>query len=380
MSKSFKKLALAVGVTAGLAAASMPTQAIMQGIAGEALLVPLTVWGGSGVLADPFVNTLMRVTVPGAMGFDTIPNEFTASHTTPTNANWALTPNDPSLTPSNAIHWYFFSKRSVHLINGGAKVTADDVVELNWQDLAQGRFKDVPGYMVIGTTAARSHGPADFSMFGEAWVVAQDPTTPRVISAPIPVLAMNDGDDGPIGTPVSVDDQVKYGTSGNPVDVSPLISGMRTNRSDGLNDDFVVFDLALSNRTFPTIHVVWLDQNLNSLVDVDVFDTNEQSLSDVIPLPDELNVVYVEPRPPVAGLIPPLWATQNVNLQVPTVVPTDSGFVRYVINEYVDNNIDAPESSGVAFALVFGAAGAGTPNRLDGVVTLGQERGTFKFR
>jgi hypothetical protein len=389
MTTNFKKLALAVGVTAGLAAVSMPSQALITGAAGEALLVPLVVYGGLGTSFDPFVNTVIRVTIPSTVGFDTIPNEFTAPHTTPTNPGPTLFPADKDLAGGNYIHWYWFDKRSLHRLNRKVKVTADDVVEINWRYEAGTAWVDQAGYMIIGTEAARSGAAANFAMYGDAWLLFDDPTTVRTFTAYQPVLPMSDGADGPQGTPVSVDDQVKYTAGGIPRNASPLISGMRTNRSDGDLSDATVWDLALSDRTFPTIQVIWLDTNLGSgnYVAVDVFDTTELTCSGTIPLPYELNVVWVPSTytpEATSTYTAPRWVTQDEVLCTPHgSLATDNGFVRYVLPEYRDTNIDAPETAGATFSLTYepavGVSGLPYPNALEAATNIGHERGTYKF-
>jgi hypothetical protein len=345
MNKNLMKVVLGAAVAASVTAASMPSRAIMVGVAGEALLVPLVVWGGSGTTADPNVNTIIRVTIPDTFGFDSLPNIFTAPHTTPTWSSAALFPPDPdrnwpgkSSILTSAIHWYWFDQYSVHRLNRGVPVTANDVVEINWRDVAGRAWANQRGYMVIGTEAARTGAPANFAMFGDAWLVfsnrveSEDSDT-RARAAMVPVLPMSDGADGPFNSPVTVDDNVKY-ANGIPRQVSPLISGMRTNRSDGERDDTTVFDLTLGKRYDGlTISVVWLDVNQGS---------------------------------PASN---PTGPTVN----------DEGGLVTYNLPEYIDNNVDAPESAGVAFSLILGSDVLYTPpNTLWGGTTLGHERGTFK--
>ncbi|UHD14527.1 hypothetical protein [Thiocapsa bogorovii] len=92
MSSNFKKLAIAAGVSAGLAVVSAPSYAVIAGPVGEALLIPLVAHGGDQPLAS---NTIIQVTIPGTVGFDGIPNNFTAPHTTPTNPGPTLYPERP---------------------------------------------------------------------------------------------------------------------------------------------------------------------------------------------------------------------------------------------------------------------------------------------
>ena len=58
MNAKFKKLAIAAGVSTALAGASMPSHALVEGLPGEALLVPF-------VLAVGGVDTIVQLTVAG---------------------------------------------------------------------------------------------------------------------------------------------------------------------------------------------------------------------------------------------------------------------------------------------------------------------------
>ena len=380
MNPNFKKLALAASITAGLGAASLPANAIVVGAAGEALLVPLVVHGGDQAGAS---NTYINVTVPGTVGFDGVPNDLTAPWTTPTNPGPTLFPDSEALEGGNEIHWYWFDQESKHQLNGQAPVTADDVVTIDWLEASDGDFAGQPGYMVIGTEQARTRAAADFAMFGEAWLELYDPFFGIGTLAPIPVLPMADGADGASDSRPTRLDNVKYFGNGIPRAVSPLISGMRTNRSDGLSDDFTVFNLALGDRNFPSVHIVWLDTNLGGAgggLGVNVFDSDERVCSDAVDLPDELNVIW----------IPDVWGTAAESPIGPDVQVQDyclpdgatfsrdaeaPGFVTYFLPEYIDNNIDAPESAGVAFSIHMDWD---ANDQLRFTSSVGQERGTYK--
>ena len=424
MTSRFKKLALASAVTTGLAGAALPASAAVLGGAGEALLIPLVVWSGGsfndpncdrpnpdfpGPIAcinsgyTPAVDTLIEVWVPGSVGWDDIPNIYTAQHTTPTNGtapfypDTALSPPDQDLlspVPGVAqISWFWFDERSVIRDSGTQNVTPNDVVQISWTQQAQGSHEDDPGYMVIVNTAARNGSEALFSMFGNAWITGAihfDPPDQRpfpsgigfpLIGGSIPVLAMNDGADGP-NVPTTncahprLEDSVKY-RGGRPCAVSPVVSGFRTNRSDG-NEDLFAWDMTMSNRLLPTIHVVWVDQNLDDtaaidakypgnsafpspLATVDVYDLDELSEDVTVALPNELNVLWI---PPAWETEPTILAPWNQPFQWTTDVawmpaPTNqnpasvltSGFAHYIIDEYIDTNVGVPESSAFAFAI-----------------------------
>ncbi len=92
--RKLNKLAAAVAIV--LAGSSVPAGAAVLGGAGEALLIPLVVWSG-GNFNDPecdadsrgpatvtghrlhaAVDTVIELWIPGAVGFDDIPNIYTA--------------------------------------------------------------------------------------------------------------------------------------------------------------------------------------------------------------------------------------------------------------------------------------------------------------
>jgi len=465
MTTRLKKLALATAVTAGLAGASLPAHSMVLGAAGEALLVPLVVWSGGtywvdgGTLTDqgiprgytPAVDTIIEVLVPGSIGFDAVPNIFTAMHTTPTNTPTSLKPSDPDLalypggSPPNdtgisVIHWYWFDKRSIERASDDIPVTADQVVQISWTQAAYGRFENEPGYMIIANESARTGNAAQFSMFGNAWLTGAfhfDPVERStdnnpdaasqidfgigfpMVGASIPVLPMSDGADSSSEHP-NAQDSVKY-WGGSPAEASPVIAGMRTNRSDGQPDGFA-FDLSLSDRRVPTIHVIWFDQNLNNQsedgeptiselyptntarisdrANTDTFDDQENSCNGTVTLPNELNVVWIpaayETDPSDLDFInePFLWATQT-QLYCVVADPTNTrglpyaaenrGFVQYRMREYLDTAVGFAESSMVAFsikvdgALVSNDVGA-TPDAAVILLesALGHDLGTFK--
>jgi hypothetical protein len=403
MNTRFKKLALATAVAAGLAVVSLPSQALIVGAAGDALLIPLVVWGnGSSNSNTEFddVNTVIEVTLPSSIGHEDVANIYTAHWSTPTSPSLALSDVDKDLQDASTakIKWFWFDKKSVKRKDGSRAVSPDDVVQLNWRQISGGNFNNEPGYMVISTITATQRKAADFAMFGQAYLTSGFPG----ISASIPVLPMNDGADGKLGAL----NNVVYSAAGVPIQVSPLVSGSRNNYADGsLPDsaDVWVFDLMLSDRYVPTIHVVWLDQNTGyKSVPVNVFDTEEHSCSDNIPLPYELTVTVIKPLPcddikvtrdnSECGVTLPdttRWPTQvkdglcTDGLNLRARGENVGGYVQYLMDEYQDIGSMKAESSGVAFALKY----AEIPDRgLDDWIerfvyadtALANDRGMFK--
>lgn len=393
MTQNFKKLAIAAGVSVGMAALSMPSHAVIQGAPGEALLIPLVVYHDAAFAGDYTANTIVQVTIPSTVGFDTVPNDFTAPNTTPTATPPTLLSSYDSLDPTNTIHWFWFDQESIHQLDQKIKVTADDVVQINWREEAASSviWNGVAGYMVVSTDAGTSSQAADFSMYGDAWLeldVDGAGTVPASL-ATIPVLPMSDGEDGPIDTPVSNSDNVKY-IGGIPSEVSPTVSGIRTNASTGALDDLTVFDLPLNTHTAPTMHVVWIDKNLSdddylgdaaNAIPVNVFDSEENDCSATTALPYELNVIWVPRATGDTSVSLPFFSTSKARLCAPSSgYATEAGFVQYQIREYIDTGIDAPESAAVAFSLLWSSDLDTTPGSFEITTVLAHERGTFKLR
>jgi len=388
MNVKFKKLALAAGITAALGGVSMPTHAIIQGAAGEALLVPFALWDTVGG-----VNTIVELTIPGSVGHDTIPNHYTASHTTP--GSWALDVVNPALEPpfSNHGHWYFFNHKSGHEVDGPFPVSVDDWYLFNAK-VEIGKLRPdldgVKGYLIFTTSKASTHAAADFSFFGEAHLVFNQSS--GVVNAELPVLPLNDGIDLPGQIWPTGDNQVIYDGNQIPMQASPLFSGMRTNWSDGKQNN-TVWDLTLNNRNSPTLHVFWNDVNQGTqkpvgtsnftpsggdLAALNVYDTDEFPCSTSVPLPWELNVIWISTASQYS--FAPKWVDNVTSYCFPNG-PTDKtqGFVRYSLPEWIDTNINAPESAAVAFSITLTDPSSGGAGFLTPIITeLGHERGKFQ--
>lgn len=412
--KAFQKLALTSAIGVSLAAASLPSYAIVEAIA-EAQLIPLVVYahGEEEGQAAGDVNTVINVTVPNVIGWEDVANTFLAPNTSPTNPTVGpgalLFPDNQALLEpiSSYIHWYWFDYRSIHRINRRVPVTPDDMVQINWSDQTGGTFLNgVPGYMVISTETGSTGAAADFAFFADAhllWANGPDNSaySSDIWTIKIPVLGLVDGADGAFNAPVTNADNVKYNGARIPRAVSPLISGIRSNLNDGAIDDVVVFDVTLSNRRYDTLAVVWVDTNLddvegyNTFIPVDVFDTYENSCSATIEIPYELNLIWI---PGTSGTESPFttgaaaditdpdngWASQ-AELCIPfdedgDQTTNDAGFVRAQMPEYIDETtlgITGPESSIYAFSITFDRVGTDLPNWLNGAVALGHDRGMF---
>jgi hypothetical protein len=365
MNKRFQKIAISTAVTAALAGVSLPSQAIVVGNAGEALLVPLVMHDG-GVTG---LNTLIEIEVPASVGWEDVANIYTAPHVTPTNPNFTLNPPDADI---NTLHWFFFDNMSKHKVNDDIPVTPDDIVQINWLDASGGAWEGVPGYMVITNESSFLTGKgAQFSMFGNAWLVND-----TGLAASIPVLPLTDGDDGVNDVPTN-DNNVIYGpngTGGIVSQVSPLISGIRTTYSDGIRNDITVFDMALSSQGLATYHVIWADKNIgNSNVWVEVYDTEENACSSGVPVPHEVNIIRI-----AGGADPMIPYTSTYTPCSPAGATGADGFISYRLPEYQDRGTMTPETSIVAFSIVSKVIGDGAINNFVAETALAFDRGMFK--
>lgn len=458
--KTLKHTLAASTAALALGALSGPANAIIEAAPGEALLVPLVVFdpgqpyvaptpaqvGQGGIItpADPGqpfipqINTLIQVTVPAMLGFDTIPRYFTAQHTTPTNVPGQNTAgsdaDEPSLGMkgdfSAKIHVYAFNEKSVEVDNFSLETSPDDLITINWGDRVVRNRLGLSGekvYIII--TNDKDEGApfypqrwlsaAQFAMFGDAYLVWNPLANfglpgVGVVDTKIPVLPMSDGQNA-VGDVPSVQDNVIFDTDGTISAASPLASGMRTGLSDGDGSDYTLFDLTMSNRFAPTLHVIWVDENIGQARTQFVYDDQENDCSFPIPIANELQVYWTSPpfvQPATAaGPAPEGSLFENAELpwidlatdlcypEASIVIDLDEpgelfqlldsdilfpGFVRFRIDEYLDTGIGAPESAAVAFSiqlqidildedreLLF------TPQLLPVETALGHERGSF---
>jgi hypothetical protein len=437
-----KQLLLGTSMAAVFAGLSGPANAIIEGAAGEALLVPFVLFDGNDPNLNPTgvnINTLIEVTVPASVGQDTVPNFFTATNTTPTNLGALEFPPAEALGAPGAfeagIHLYFFTKDSVEACNIEIPTSPDDFIMINWGDVVQKNcqfLNGVAGYVVItnqktGLPTSPTYYPqgdrsaAQFAMMGDAFMVW--PVGLGLIDTKIPVLPMTDGLDPATGGVPTPDNQVVL--NGGKLNVSPLAAGMRTNISNGLPGDYTLFDLTVSNRFAPTLHVIWVDRNLPGNFSTGfTYDDDENRCSQTLPIQKELQIYWTSP--------PYLWPgnfltrSQNKNpnfvlgkagagISLPWVdaaldlcypdpgafvfnpgKPGDlfeilesrilyPGFVLFRLDEYVDTGVGQPESSAVAFSIqlqvdILDEDGLllATPQLLPVETALGHERGKFQ--
>ena len=305
MKTCLKKLAVSMAIAAG-SAATMPAHAVLQGLPGEAQLVPF-VYANDAV--DPVlnaeVNTIIRFVVPRSVGQDTM-IQFTAPHvmqggplsTQPNGRESTNSPGLAELTPGiprvNEIHWILLDRQSRHVWNDTFPVTPDDVqvVDVYRDVLRPLGFDSVIGYLVAVTEAAYTGvNSADFAFFADAYMTLQRENEVRNGIVTIPTLAMSDGADtagvGPkvFNEVVSLDRVAPR--------VSPIASGIRTSGEQ----PWRVIDLTLNEqgRHNATLMVFWNDRNLGDKGEMPgyVYDTEEDFVSRNVVLPYEISTALV---------------------------------------------------------------------------------------
>jgi hypothetical protein len=387
-----KKTAIAASVTVALATASLPASSAIFAAA-EGLLVPVFVAeleiGGMNGGAGGFRDTEVRVSIPASIGFDGLINNFTAPNTTPTNPNAALSPRMKSFTDPDGymrpqdIAWYWFDQYSGKVIDGTRKVTPDDVEIIRAKDILPPIWWDEPGYLVIASAGSAPNAGAkgaSMVMFGDARIEVSDDVDNAGADSDwvnLPVLGLTDGPDNGLVMPTKIDN-IKFPTLGAPV-VSPLVTGMRTNVSNGKLGATTVFEMPIAPAAVgpggawtDNIHVVWLDMNRFDMTDLFleaclagsparlggyIYDSDEDRQSWGGCLPWELNIVHFD--------------TDDIDDAFPDVDLSGGGFIQYQLPEYYDApGVLGPQTSGIAFSINEVADD-------DFVTTLANERGMF---
>jgi len=326
MNAILKKALLTASVAGALGVASMPSHAIIQGVPGEAQLIPLFYHNAN----DPAlgeVDTVIRITVPRSLGTDAV-LALTAPNVSPTlppeseqaDKFPALAPNFDVLPTygDSRLHAYYMNVKSEEITNRTIPVTADDVVFLQASDtmpVNPDNPDDAKGYVIVTTAAGYAGRDANFAFFADAWLTIRPivgTQLPRVVN--IPTFAMSDSADASDGSSVPTADNnvVEITPEGDPL-ASPIHTGIRT--TSIYAGSVRVIDLALSDRNdddnLGTLWVWWNDVNENLIQSVEEYDSNEGHCSANISLPHELTV----------SLIPQAWVTPGSPPQGEWAVP-----------------------------------------------------------
>lgn len=304
---TFKKLTVAAATAAAVGWFSAPANAVMEGVLGEAHLVPLAMYGDVGDSNSTVgIDTYVAIKAPDFVGIDAIPNRYTAPNTTSSTTHQFQKDVNFSkqcqkgivFVPCDTMHWFWFDPRSVKQQDGQFDLTANDLYIFDWRQIAGDvdAFRNRPGYLVFTTEEATSGAAANFATFADAQLVFTDDNQSDHWALRIPVLAMSDGDDANHASVPEIGNEVLYNAS-IPTAVSPLASGMRIANGDGDSLDQMRFMLNLGVREDDdNLLVVWLDDNYtqNASVTFNVYSENEDRCSGSAPLDHELNLIWIE--------------------------------------------------------------------------------------
>lgn len=290
MLANFKKVGVAAAVAAALGA-SGAAHAVLQGVPGDALLIPHVATTGQGNL-----NTMISVIVAD-----------------PTNVNVA---QFPTLTgPKSAsgcdddaeLHWFFFNSRSEKLADGFIPVTCDDWVGIDWGAVVAGVGNNrpipsalgVPGYMVIADAAASETRASGMILYGAAFYIAGNWAS----QAYIPVLPLIDAVDG------TRYDEVDHKGTSSLDEVNPVAAGMLLPGSAGETAYFslryfVAEKQGQDSVGGSTAFVLWFPDNVarRGNQTILVFDEDETYISARTSIPNELNILKVAPDAEVGGV------------------------------------------------------------------------------
>jgi hypothetical protein len=272
MKTNFKKLALTAGVTAALAVGSMSAQAVITAVPAPAQLVPLFYWSDSSAAGE--WDTSVRITVPKAVGFDTVINLLSNAA-----QPGGIQPSDSWNTQSEAfkptviggntvfanyIHWYWMDNRSEELQNGVFPVTPDDSVYLSARavyEAAGGAGNGRAGYLILGNESAYGGGAPEFQFAADAWVENTESTAyPDTFSIPVLGLA-DDADTTAYPTPTNNLIEAYAAPAKGPI-ASPIHTGMRTSSTAFTSPYYRVIDVPIHNTMYHTNTLVaWADRN-----------------------------------------------------------------------------------------------------------------------
>lgn len=328
-----QKRVLTAAVAATLGISALPSQAMVPGVAGEALLLPMAVNDPRfGFTGQGNMNTYAVLRLPAVLGSDFVMNNFT----TP-NLRRGVS-GSKTLTPASwTVYWTWFDPNTVSVVSGSCEGSPNDVIVwttdedlLYTQDEIDGASGGAPltfcgdsnlpsiGYVVFETFAGADGLEADFAMEANAWIVDNSIAdhgllgfNPFTHTMSVPVFPMADGED-PNGAnadtsprlglnEVVVDVSSDGGTRGDgqprsPVVVSPMGSGVRMNNGEPGSKQQIDINGSVQAPLYGqgySMHVLWFDRN-NSDRDTTqalLYDEHEQRRDWRPPIERELNVL-----------------------------------------------------------------------------------------
>jgi hypothetical protein len=363
MLSNFKKLSVAAAVASTLGV-SGAAHAVLQGVPGDALLIPHVIAANVG---GTVVNTLIGVTV--ASNANSNAGQFAdlsvLAPTHPAGAGTLSTPKNDSLGCGRTgaqIHWYFFDIFSNEVVNDTIPVTCEDFVRIDWNYIIQSKglvsAQNLPGYMVITDARSGDTTKSEMILYAATYLIQGNWAS----QAYIPVLPLVDSIDGTKG------DEVEY--IGAFVDnINPVTAGMLLPSAG--TGDMALFSLryfldpALNGST---TMVVWFPENndVREVQNILVYDADERPISARTSIPFELNILAVSPDaevvPPFTGVIRDGLIHVNPDGAGVSAIgdAVNTGFVLFPVADFNADSVTTPiegSRAGFAFSLI-GVGGA----------------------
>jgi hypothetical protein len=378
MLSNFKKLGVAAAVASTLGV-SGAAHAVLQGVPGDALLIPHVI---ASNLGGTVTNTLIGVTVGSVEGTNTDQfvdlSQVDATH--PVGVG-TLSPGKTDAAgcarSGAAIHWYFFDVNSVEVVNDTIPVTCEDFVRIDWNFIIANKSLpsalNRPGYMVITDAAAGDTTQSNMVLYASVYLIRGNWAS----QAYIPVLPLVDSVDGTRGD--EIDHAGAFLANVNPVTSGMLLPSPGTNSSSVFSLRYFLDPALRGSTTF----VLWFPENNDARDDenVLVYDADEGNISAVTSIPNELNVCDVSRTatvtPPYNCVITDGLEHINVDGAGDSAVgpAVNTGFVLFAINDFnSDSSLTPVEGSRAGFA--FSLIGIGGGAVADQVQTeLAHERG-----
>jgi len=331
MLTNFKKVSVAAAVAAALGV-SGAAQAVIESYPGDALLIPYVATNGAGKLNTMISVVVASPTTVNVGQFPTLTGSKASTATTGCNGR---------------IHWYFFDKSSVEIVNDTIPVTCDDWVGIDFGTIVETKklpsALNVPGYMVIADASASETKASSMILYGAAYQIRGNWAT----QAYIPVLPLIDDVDS------ARRDEVKHRGASFLSEVNPVTAGMLLADEPGEGSIFSMrYFVQSADPAGTTEFVLWFPDNsaLRTSQTVLVFDADEKAISARTSIPYELNVLQVASDAKVGGLY----------TGVITDGLADTGFVLFDVIDFAASTSTAAGSTvngygsraGVAFSLI----------------------------
>jgi hypothetical protein len=377
MLSNFKKLGVAAAVASTLGV-SGAAHAVLQGVPGDALLIPHVIASNVG---GTVTNTLIGVTVASNANSNAAQFADLSLGAVPhVGVGTLSTPKDDTLGCGRSgarLHWYFFDQFSEEVVNDTIPVTCEDFVRIDWNYIIQSKSlpsaQNKPGYMVITDARSGDATKSEMILYAATYLIRGNWAS----QAYIPVLPLVDSVDGTAG------DEVEYAgafvTNINPVTAGMLLPSAGTGQLALFSLRYFL-DPALNGST---TMVLWFPENNDARLvqNILVYDADERPISARTSIPYELNILAVAPGAevvaPFTGVIRDGLLHTNPDGSGVSAVgnAVNTGFVMFGVNDFnSDSSVTPGEESRAGFA--FSLIGIGGGAVADQVQTeLAHERG-----